>query len=143
MGGAVADPKKRAKVAITGAALERARIEKVEARARMERAFHAAASAPPPAPSVRSDLDRTLRTLVVGWAALASLALDDRALAGAVPAAVLVGLAAALDRGLHVRIASAARTAPELRLPLVATGLAALVGGALLAASLAVLPPLE
>jgi hypothetical protein len=83
---------------------------------------------------------RWVHLLVTGWGALASLALDDRALVGAAPMIALVALAASLDRGLHVRLARTGRSRPELRVPLAATALAGGGFALVLAASLALLP---
>ncbi len=244
-----------ADVKITRDSLERARRERAEERARMERAFAAAARLPAPEPSVRGDADRSLRTvalgvaaasaflpaailadvpstsparnvaavllftlapaiasaraeraheaedmprarflhrfspiaiavvlvltaafpfvvrwgavetclllqlplalflhvprvraihlLVVGFGALASVALDDRALPGVLAAVPLVCLALALDRGLHVRSASRPRTAPEVRVAVVAASVVAAVSGVAYFAASSLLPPLE
>jgi len=244
-----------ADVKITRESLDRARRERAEERARMERAFAAAARLPTPEPSVRGDTDRALRTvalglgaasaflpgalvgdvpstsparnvaavlaftlapaiasaraeraheaedlprarfvhrfspiaiaivlvltaafpflvrwgavetclllqlplalflhvprvrgihlLVVGFGALASVTLDDRALAGALVGAPLVGLALALDRGLHVRSASRPRTAPEIRVAFVAASVVAAFSGAAYLAASSLLPALE
>lgn len=83
---------------------------------------------------------RWVHLLATGWGALASLALDDRALVGAAPMIALVALAASLDRGLHVRLARSGRSRPELRVPLAATALAGGVFALVLAAALALLP---
>jgi hypothetical protein len=86
---------------------------------------------------------RWIHLLAAGWGALASLALDDRALLGVVPAAALFALAASLDRGLHVRTSGHARTAPELRVPLAATALAGGIFALAFGAALALLPPMK
>lgn len=86
---------------------------------------------------------RAIHLLVSGWAAVASVALDDRALLGAAPFFALALVAAALDRALHVRTAAFARTPPLIKVPLAVSSIAATVFALVLGGTYAALPRLE
>jgi hypothetical protein len=81
--------------------------------------------------------------LVLGWAALASATLDERAAPVLLPFFALAIAAAALDRSLDVRTAALARTGAPLRLPLGVAAAIASAGIALYAGAFALLPAME